>query len=255
MRNLQWKDAKLLGNGAFAKVYLVQDTGKNNFACKVSDKISMLRREAEIHQGIQSEAIPCFYDYWEEEGLGYLLMEHVKGINLERHIKENGPLSEQQTIRVGIEVANVLKQLHERKDGPVVYRDVKPENILWENQEKVRVVDFGCVCPFGRNGEIAGTVGYAAPEQMESGSILGPACDVYGLGKTLQKLCGGKVSGRLRKLIKRCTREECSQRIPDMKLMIKLLQYCESPRVCLTKMERAVWNGEFLVLKNILEKN
>ena len=253
--HLQWIQAKEIGSGAFARVYLVEDEKGESYACKVSTRLNILRREAGLMKEVESEGIAGFIDYRESDGMGYLLMEYVKGENLEEYLRKNGPLPERLVIMVGITVAEVLDLIHKNEVCPIVFRDVKPGNLILEKGENVRLVDFGCACPMGVNLEVAGSVGYAAPEQMKTGTMLSPASDVYALGKTLQTLSGGKGSRMLRKVLERCTADEADERIPNMRWLIRLLHCCEKPYAGLTNMEKAVLRADFRVLKNIYEKD
>lgn len=253
--HLQWNQAKEIGSGAFARVYLVEDEKGKKYACKVSSKMNVLRHEAGIHKEIESGGIAGFIDYRESAGKGFLLMEYVQGENMDEYLRANGPFPECLIIKFGITVAKVLDLMHKNADCPIVFRDVKPGNLILEKGENVRLVDFGCACLMGVNLEVAGSVGYAAPEQMKTGTMLSPASDVYALGKTLQTLSGGKGSRMLRKVLERCTADEADERIPNMRWLIRLLHCCEKPYAGLTNMEKAVLRADFRVLKNIYEKD
>ena len=149
-------------------------------------------------------------------------------------------------------LAEGLKYLHERQER-FLFRDVKPSNIMVRQDGRVKLIDPGCVCSmeepiFSR----AGTPDFAAPEQLQKSGELTPACDVYGLGRTLEVMLGEEpCSGRkkpalhknrlpenrfdfiqknvgtenmrekkkrkdLRRILDACTKRDAAERIPDM---------------------------------------
>ena len=215
---------RILGRGAFSQVYWVEKTDSGKlFACKVSVKADLLEREAEVMHKLKAPLFPAYGGFWKEAGLGFLLSEFVAGCTMEEMLRRRGGFSMNQTIRVGLALAKGLKYLHEREER-YLFRDVKPANVMIAQDGSVKLIDFGCVCSRGeRNSSRAGTPGFAAPEQLARGKKLTPACDVYGLGRTLEAMLGARRlriwnrrERRLRRFLRDCTRADRRRRIPDM---------------------------------------
>lgn len=249
--------ARLLGWGNFSKVYLVENGAGIRFACKVSRDKQVLYREACVMEEIEHPLFPKFEEFWQEEE-GYLVMEYAEGDTLEEMLKRRGGFSAAGTVRAGLELASGLGWLHEQKG--MVYRDVKPSNIIICQDGRVKLVDVGCVCALGTGMDsVAGTPGFSAPEQLREGERLTATCDVYGLGRTLEAMLGaekGRMSRKLKRIIAACTREERERRFPDMKSVAMALIQAENssglqrPR---RGWEADVLKGRILIQKNIWE--
>ncbi len=182
---------EMLGKGAFSEVYRVEDEEGRAYAGKISGNIRLLEREAEAMKSIRHPLFPAFFGFREYGDLGYIVMEHVPGECLETMLKRRGGFSAGQVIRTGMELAEGLLYLHERGQG-MLFRDVKPANIIVRQDGRVKLLDLGCICPKGiRTDSRAGTPGFCAPEQLEERSVLKESCDVYGLGRTLETMLGG----------------------------------------------------------------
>ena len=236
---------RLLGEGAFSKVVLTkkqtltqrQHTKKrrddireesliNNAACKISRQVGLALREAETLARIDHPLFPKYLDVWQEGQKVFLLMEYVEGSSLETLLARRGGFSDMQIVRIGLELAEGLKYLHELPE-PVLFRDLKPANILLRQDGRVKLLDLGCACTIGRQAALAGTPEYASPEQLKSGSVLTPASDVYGLGKTLRAIAGRKCGKGLSQVIAACTKERPQERISDMRGVISALAALE----------------------------
>lgn len=242
----------LLGQGAFSRVYCVEDEESwGVLACKVSENVRILEKEAQVMAVLGHKLFPAYFDFWQEAGLGFLLSEYVAGRSLEEMLARRGRFGARQTACVGIALAEGLGYLHRREEA-FLFRDVKPANIMVCQDGRVKLIDFGCVCSLrGMVSSRAGSPGFAAPEQLSGEGELSPACDVYGLGRTLWDMLGGsegerrdvrKREGmgawgrypgqnsrflqrdrqeardrrRLKRILEACTREDSSRRIPDM---------------------------------------
>lgn len=185
-----YRCGRLLGKGAFSRVYYVEGRAGQICACKVSENARLLEREAQVMAVLEHPLFPKCYEFWREAGLGFLLGEYVPGCTVEEMLERRGRFTVEQTIRAGLALAEGLQYLHERPER-FLFRDVKPSNIMIRQDGSVKLIDFGCVC--SRNERIssrAGTPDYAAPEQLEGNGELTPSCDVYGLGKTLEAMLG-----------------------------------------------------------------
>ncbi len=152
-------------------------------------------RESYLLSSLRNPLIPRFYSVFQEDGRSYIVQEFVAGENLDQVVRHRGPLREDLVVGWGIALCGLLTYLHER-DDPVVFRDLKPANILWRQvgpgipawEQPLAVVDFGIARPFRRGevGTVIGTPGYAPPEQYQG--LATPQSDVYALGATLHRL-------------------------------------------------------------------
>lgn len=188
---------RVIGEGAFSRVYLAEDGKGRKAACKVSGKVEMLRKEAELLSRLYHPLFPAYAGYEEWDDAGGLWMEYIQGRSLRQLLRRRGRFSARQTMQFAEELADGLKYLHERQPA-VLYRDLKPENVMVCQDGHLKLVDLGCACyqddPCGAQ---VGTPGFAPPEQLAAGGTVGLYSDVYGLGKVLQSVMadgGGKKS-------------------------------------------------------------
>jgi tRNA A-37 threonylcarbamoyl transferase component Bud32 len=199
-----------IGKGGMSTVYLALDSTLNKqWAVKeirhISDKdqrrlvIGGLISEANLIKTFDHPAIPRIVDLIEEHGSLYIVMDYVEGRSLRKVLKEEGPQSEENVVAWGIQLCDVLDYLH-RRTPPIVYRDMKPSNVMVTPEGATRVLDFGIACemppaegplPEGYNASV-GTPGFAAPEQYDEFGRCDARTDVYGLGATLYTLLVGK---------------------------------------------------------------
>ncbi len=196
---------KLLGRGGMGAVYQATDTqfGDRLVAVKemsqghlnsqeVLKATEQFKQEAHLLAGLKHPNLPSIYDHFTEDGRWYLIMDFIEGETIgERLDKAQGhtlPLSD--VLGVGIQLAKVLGYLHTRP-VPVIFRDLKPSNIMITSEGHVYLIDFGIARLFkqGQAKDTAtyGSLGYMAPEQCnhEQTSSLS---DIYSLGATLHQL-------------------------------------------------------------------
>lgn len=276
----QWgyKTLEHLGKGAFAQVYLVKKNATGLlYACKVSDKKEMLQRESLILQQITYPLFPVFHDFKQSAQAAYLFMEYVPGANLKTLITKQGALSEKRTIEIAMELAKGLEYLHERKP-PILYRDLKPDNIMVKEDGSVKLLDFGSAGqPDTVNHVITGTPGFAAPEQWEAGGNVSFYSDVYGLAKVMYymlsaekpesvdcrkgklKISTRKIHRGVKCLLEDCLRRDTGERIPDMRCFLRRLEpYYNGRRRDVLRSESAACFrkgdvSEYIFQKNILK--
>jgi len=149
---------------------------------------SQFEREANILASLSHPGINRVYDYLSEGEHSYLILEYVDGDTLEAILtKTEGFLPEAQVVQWAIQICTVLSYLHSH-DPPIVFRDVKPENIMLDKHNRVTMIDFGIAKLFqsGQKGTMIGTEGYSPPEQYQG--IAEPRVDIYALGATLHHL-------------------------------------------------------------------
>lgn len=157
-----------------------------------SQRLQGFEREAGLLAVLSHPAIPKIYDYFADSGRAYLVQEFVPGRNLEALSQEKGAgYSEQEILSWGMQICDVLMYLHGQQPHPIIFRDLKPSNIMLGADGTLMVIDFGIARAFQRTqrGTMTGTEGYAPPEQYRG--IADPRVDVYALGATLHHLATG----------------------------------------------------------------
>jgi serine/threonine protein kinase len=151
--------------------------------------VQNFEREANILATLHHPSIPRIYDYFSEEERSYLVLEFINGKDMEAILGEMDEfLPEEQVITWAIELCDVLHYLHNHKPEPVIFRDMKPSNVMINQHNHVILVDFGIAKPFqaGQKGTMIGTEGYSPPEQYRGEAT--PLADIYALGATLHHM-------------------------------------------------------------------
>jgi outer membrane protein assembly factor BamB/tRNA A-37 threonylcarbamoyl transferase component Bud32 len=152
--------------------------------------LQFFEREAGMLATLSHPAIPKVYDFFEENTHMYLVLELINGPDLETVLEHaEGPLKEEDVGNWAVQICDVLSYLHGHEPEPIVFRDMKPSNIVLTDENRIVLVDFGIarlVDTTNRKGTMIGTEGYASPEQFRG--IAGPASDIYSLGATLHQL-------------------------------------------------------------------
>ncbi|MBO7450597.1 MAG: serine/threonine protein kinase [Clostridiales bacterium] len=196
-----------LGHGGMSTVYLARDLNLGSYwAVKhmknnASTELLEFKKESELLAGLNHPDIPRIVDRIEDFEDYYVVMDFVDGVSLGKLIVSEGPISEEKLISWSKMLCSILQYLHTVHADPIVYRDMKPDNIILSQSGRVKLIDFGIAkeCKRGvrDDGECYGTRGYAAPEQYKSGSnILDERTDIYSLGCTMFYLVTGKVPGK-----------------------------------------------------------
>ena len=204
----RYKIEKMLGEGGMGSVYLATDTRlPRQWALKeliqnTQDESERIQAEqsfvaeAQILSGLNHPSLPRVVDFFQENGRHYLVMDYVEGTTLEQ-LLEKGPLSVGETIRLGVQMCEALEYLHGQAQ-PVIFRDLKPANIILTKTGKPMLVDFGIARVFrqgaGSDTRALGTPGYAAPEQYGRGQS-DHRTDLYALGATLHHCLSGSDPG------------------------------------------------------------
>lgn len=157
------------------------------------DVLEEFKLVAESLLQVDHPHIPAIVDYFIDGDRTYLVTEFVRGKDLESLINEaNGSLSIKQVYEWGVALADTINYLHTLEPHPIVYRDLKPANIMVEEDGNVKLIDFGIAIVHTDPPRVhlpLGTDGYAAPEQYMGDAF--PLIDVYGLGATLHHLLSG----------------------------------------------------------------
>jgi len=193
----------VLGLGGMGAVYQARDlrfTGVarlcalKEMTCTTPDPqvrrlaIQNFEREANILASLNHPAIPKIYDYFSEGIRSYLALEYIDGEDLEALMGDTEQmLPQEQVVDWAVQICDVLSYLHSQ-DPPIVFRDMKPSNIMLRPPNHIVLVDFGIARVFeaGQKGTMIGTEGYSPPEQYRG--TANPQGDIYALGATLHHL-------------------------------------------------------------------
>lgn len=194
-----------LGQGGMGTVYMARDLRLANRYCVVKklrddffreeDKkkaLEFFQREAEVLSPLKHPNIVSITDSFDEEDNYYLVMEYVEGENLHQMLNKRGePFPEEQVLQWAIQIADVLNFLHSN-DPKVIYRDLKPSNVMIDTKDRVKLVDFGIARPYAKDSDNTHVVsaGYSPPEQYWGAAD--PRSDIYALGATMHFLLTGQ---------------------------------------------------------------
>ena len=200
----RYRILELYAVGGMSTVYKAQDLrfSKVTRLCVVKEMLNTatdpqvramikrnFEREANILAALSHPGIVQVYDFFSEGARNYLILEYVDGKNLEAILTETeGFLPEPQVVHWAIQVCEVLSYLHGHSPQPIVFRDIKPSNIMLDGHGRVRLIDFGIARVFqsGQKGTMIGTEGYTPPEQYRGSAE--PRVDIYALGATMHHL-------------------------------------------------------------------
>ena len=200
----RYRVVRHLARGGMAEVYVADDQLLNRtVAVKVlfpelaQDEafVERFRREARAAASLNHHNIVSVYDFGEDEGSWFIVMEYVEGRNLRDIIRVEGPMDPGRAAALGAEVAAALAAAHERG---IIHRDVKPANVLIAaDSGTVKVADFGIARAAGARqgltmpGTVLGTATYLSPEQAQ-GRAVDARTDVYSLGMVLYEMLAGR---------------------------------------------------------------
>jgi len=181
-----------IASGGMSEVFLVDEKAntENRWAIKVVKRdhplARKLEREAEILSSLEHPALPYVVDFFQNESYYFLVMEYTHGVSLYDYLEiHNQMLPVEQVIDIGKQLCDVLKCLHLNKPNPIIYRDIKPGNIIMKDDGTIALIDFGTARMFQedivKDTVRVGTVGFAAPEQFEK-KQTDERTDLFSLG-------------------------------------------------------------------------
>ncbi|HEY3377612.1 MAG TPA: Stk1 family PASTA domain-containing Ser/Thr kinase [Armatimonadota bacterium] len=189
-----------VGEGGMAVTYRARDLLLNRtVAVKMMREqfttdpqfVERFRREAQAAARLSHENIASVYDTGRANGAYYIVMEFVEGTDLKQRLRRDGALPVLTALEFGRQIAGALDAAHR---GGLVHRDVKPHNILINQDGKVKVTDFG-IAKLASEGEdtgvIIGSVHYVSPEQAR-GEVTTPSSDLYSMGAVLFEMLTGR---------------------------------------------------------------
>lgn len=187
-----------LGAGGTGCVYLAIDVGiqklwaikqilyKKGFGAQLaSHEISMMKQ-------LDYRMFPRIVDAWSEESCCFIVSDYIDGVSLDILLKRS-KIPEKTALKWGVELAGALQYLHEA-NPPILFLDLKPENIIVKPDGYLALIDFGIAQRIAEAGCEFGTPGYAAPEQYgtKDGELFGPQADVFAFGMTLYVMLSGQ---------------------------------------------------------------
>ncbi len=202
----RYRIVKPLGGGGMKSVYLAEDLKLSSRLCAVAAMIdnfanpdeqqvaiAAFQREADMLAALRNDHIPQIYDKFSDQQSHYLVMEFVEGDTLENRVKAaGGRLGERETIDIAIQILDTLEYLH-GLNPPVIYRDMKPGNVMVTPDGKVKLIDFG-IARFFQTSTVTlmGTPGYA-PREQYMGKVE-ERSDLYALAATLHQALSGRAA-------------------------------------------------------------
>lgn len=195
---------QVIGIGGMGAVYRARDLHFPNVVKLVAVKeminsardplvkqtiVQNFEREAHILVTLSHPCIPKIFDFFTHENRSYLVLEFINGKDLEALLRETDDfIPEEQVIGWAIELCDVLTYLHNHKPEPIIFRDMKPSNIMVNQDNHIVLVDFGIAKLFkeGQKGTMIGTEGYSPPEQYRGEATQ--RADIYSLGATFHHI-------------------------------------------------------------------
>lgn len=201
----KYKILSEIGHGGMSVVYLaINERANKTWAVKEVRKDGVCDFEA-VHQGLIVETdmlkklhhphLPSIIDVIDTEDSFLIVMDYVEGMSLQKVIDMNGPQPPEVVLRWGKQLCDVLGYLH-NQNPPIIYRDMKPANIMLKPDGNITLIDFGTAreYKYGSNVDdtkVLGTRGYAPPEQYGGNGQTDARADIYSLGATLYYLLSG----------------------------------------------------------------
>ncbi|HVB21661.1 MAG TPA: serine/threonine-protein kinase [Ktedonobacteraceae bacterium] len=196
-----------IGQGGFGEVYKARDTRHNRFVAIKQISLQALspkdiiqatdsyNREVMLMKGLKHANLPRMYDHFTDPEHWYIVLEYIEGETLEEYLSHNkeGKLPIKEVLNIGITLCDVLDYLH-AQSSPIIFRDVKPANIIRTPRGRLYLIDFGIArqYKYGQKKDtgVLGSPGYAPPEQYGIAQT-NQQSDIYSLGATLQTLLTG----------------------------------------------------------------
>lgn len=251
---------KQIGKGGMSIVYLAMDNrlnklwavkeiakkGKDRYNEEVTNKI--LYRDAEMMKSLDHPAIPTIVDIIDREEYDsiYIVMDYVEGESLDKVIKEYGAQPQEMVVDWAKQICDALGYLHRQKP-PIIYRDLKPANIMLKPDGNIKIIDFGIAREYKEQNladtEVMGTRGYAPDEQHKGHTVI--QSDIYAFGMTLHHLLTGvdprpadyqyapirqwnpELSDGLERLIDKCTANKIENRYQNCDELMYALEHYE----------------------------
>ncbi|MCA1062325.1 Stk1 family PASTA domain-containing Ser/Thr kinase [Rossellomorea sp. AcN35-11] len=199
----RYRIIKLIGGGGMANVYLAHDVILDReVAIKMlridfaneEEFIKRFQREAQSATSLAHPNIVSIYDVGEEDDLYYIVMEYVHGMTLKQYIQQHSPVHVEKAIDIMKQLTLAMSHAHQNH---IVHRDIKPHNILLDEQGNVKITDFGIAMALSatsitQTNSVLGSVHYLSPEQARGGMATKKS-DIYSLGIVMFELLTGRL--------------------------------------------------------------
>jgi serine/threonine protein kinase len=209
--NNRYKVLGLLGKGGMGSVYKVADRSRRGAVLALKElrtsglqqtknareSLLQFQTEARILMRLDHTNLPKVFDYFSRRGTHYIVMEYINGTTLEEILvgRRGRPVNERLVLSWALQVCRAMHFLSVQKPRPIVFRDLKPSNIMIDRAGKVKLIDFGISRFFKEDKNqdtfVYGTPGYAAPEQYGTGQT-DVRSDIFSLGATLHHCLTGR---------------------------------------------------------------
>src|SRR3954471_3238352 len=192
-----------IGSGGVGDVYCGEDLPlTRHLALKVlhsrfaedAEFRERFRREARSAAGLNHQNVVSIYDRGEWDGNYYIAMEYLDGRSLKEIVQREGPLAPERAIDLTVQVLRATRFAHRRG---IIHRDIKPHNVIVDEEDRAKVTDFGIARAAGasdmtQTGSIMGTAQYLSPEQAQGHAVSEPS-DLYSVGILLYELLTGRL--------------------------------------------------------------
>lgn len=200
----KYKILNEIGRGGMSTVYLainekankpwaVKEVRKNGISNRELVKQSLMV-EINLLKKLKHKGLPSIVDIIDQQDNYLIVMDYIEGITLENIMQEEGVQPQEKVVDWAIQLCDVLQYLHTRKPA-IIYRDMKPSNIMLRSDGSVVLIDFGTAREFKErhveDTTCLGTQGYAAPEQFGGMGQTDERTDIYSLGATMYRLVTG----------------------------------------------------------------
>lgn len=200
----RYRIVRLIGQGGMGAVYLADDLKLPGKQWAVKETRMHIRQkeafldEARVLSRLDHPFLPHIVDFYPPDGNGfsYLVMDFVQGRTLAAALQRDGRIAVDKALRYAVQLCEVFEYLHNFRPKPIIYRDLKPSNIMVDEQDNIRLIDFGIARHYSHD-RVAdtvhlGTVGFAAPEQFEE-KQTDARTDLYTLGAVMFYLLSGGI--------------------------------------------------------------
>ncbi len=255
----KYKILNQIGQGGMSVVYLALNERLNKpWAIKEIRKSASVNyevvkqnliAETDILKRLNHPCLPSIIDIIDQDDTFLVVMDYIEGITLQEVLRQSGAQPQEKVVEWAKQICDVLGYLHSRKP-PIIYRDMKPSNVMLKPDGNIVVFDFGTAREY-KQGNLEdttclGTRGYAAPEQYGGQGQTDARTDIFCLGKTMYHLVTGhnpgqppyttypirywnpKLSSGLERIIRKCTQENPDERYQSCaELMYALEHYKE----------------------------
>lgn len=237
-----------LADSGQKKAWLLEKANGQKVLCKYAagEYVEMLRTESCFDSLGKFPFVPYVFSYFETEGNAYLLREYIEGPTLSDLVERDGPLPLNRAIPIIEQVCAHLSRLHE-SDPPIIYRDLKPSNVVLHPSGDCYLIDMGTVRTYHEDHSLdtvfIGTVDTAAPEQFGARQTDNRT-DIYALGVLFYYLLTGEVKiqkNKLKKLparaaavIRKCTAFDPDDRYPQISRVVAALHPSARFKLCIT---------------------